>query len=154
MRLHLMLAAVLVTAPLTAAKKPKSDPVVPTAPAAPTDSKGKSTPLAPVPTPSTPTTSGTNRWTRQLDLKLLVLAGSGTEPSFAAIRFFLDHMGVPYDSVVIGKQPLPALGDATRGFYQGIILATGNLYHVNGSGQSAALPVESWMALDLSLIHI
>lgn len=145
MRLNLLLATVLVLVPLTAAKKPKSDSLAPTAPTVPT---AGSTPLAPLATPSGPSTTGTNRWTRPVDLRLLVLTGSGSEPSFAAIRFFLDHIGIPYDAVAISQRSLPALSDSSRGFYQGIILATGNLYHLNAAGQAASLSPEAWLAID------
>lgn len=133
--------------PMMAAKKTKSDPI---APPAPTDPVGGSTPLAPVATPSTPTvgTNATNRWTRPVDLKLLVLTGSGNEPSYQAIRFFLDHIGIPYDTVAISQQALPALSDSTRGLYQGIVVATGNLYYVNSAGQPSSLPADSWLAID------
>ncbi len=63
-----------------------------------------------------------------LEMKLLVLAANGDEPSYSAIRSYLDHLGTPYETVLTGKgQNLPALDDGATGHYQGIILVTGNL---------------------------
>src|ERR1700694_3725033 len=88
------------------------------------------------------------------DLKLLVLTGSGTEPSFTAIQSFLNAIGIPHDDVVLAPAggaavPLPPLNDTTKGFYQGIILATGNLAVCNATGLCAsALSDAGWTALD------
>lgn len=87
-------------------------------------------------------------------LRLLVLTGNGTEPSFLAIQSFLNQIGIPHDDVILappgsGAVALPALNDATKGFYQGIILATGNLGVCNAGGVcGSALPDAGWMALD------
>jgi hypothetical protein len=91
---------------------------------------------------------------KPLILKLLLLAGTGTEPSFLAMQAFLNQIGIPHDDVVLaapGKPalPLPPLNDATKGFYQGIILATGNLAVCNAAGAcNSALSAVDWTTLD------
>ena len=65
-----------------------------------------------------------------VDLKLLVLTGTGTEPSFLAIDSFLNQIGIPHDDVILAPPggaavPLPALNNASKGFYEGIILSSG-----------------------------
>ena len=56
--------------------------------------RGATTGMANALTPST-------LFKKSVDMKLLVLSADGTEPSFAAIKFFLDHIGIPYDAVVL-----------------------------------------------------
>ena len=84
------------------------------------------------------------------DMKLLVLAADGTEPSLSAIQAILSQMGVPYDVVVLTKTGgvLPRLNDSFKGYYQGIILATGNLATCTTNPCSIALPPAGWVALD------
>jgi hypothetical protein len=86
---------------------------------------------------------------QSVDMKLLVLSADGTEPTFAAMKFFLDHIGIPYDAVVLttaGK--LPALTDATHGLYQGILLATGSLGYASNGQWLSALSTADWATLD------
>ncbi len=71
-------------------------------------------------------------------MKLLVITATGTEPSFEAITYFLDHLGIPYQSVRRPSQPMPALTNGATGNFQGVILATGN---------PGLLPAD-WTALD------
>jgi hypothetical protein len=91
---------------------------------------------------------------KPVDLKLLVLTGSGTEPSFTAIQSFLNAIGIPHNDVVLAPAggsavPLPPLNDATKGFYQGVILATGNLAVCDAKGVcGSALSDADWTALD------
>lgn len=85
---------------------------------------------------------------RPLQMKLLVLAGDGTEPGLGAIRSFLDSMGVPYDAVITKSQTMPALSANNIGNYQGIILTTGNLSYYNGSAWVSGLTADQWTALD------
>jgi hypothetical protein len=83
------------------------------------------------------------------EMKLLVLAGDGNEPSYAAIRSFLDYIGIPYDAIVTKDQALPVLSSTAKGNYQGIILATGSLVHSDGvGGWTSGLTPEEWTALD------
>lgn len=66
-------------------------------------------------------------------MRLLLLGGDGTELSYQAMRYFLDHLGAPYDAVPLYDRstgtvkPLPPLSTSSRGLYQGIILSTNNL---------------------------
>ena len=84
------------------------------------------------------------------DMKLLVIAADGTEPSYAAIRAILDQIGVPYDAVVLTQTggALPPLNNMSKGFYQGIILSTGNLATCTTNPCTIALPAAGWAALD------
>jgi hypothetical protein len=72
-----------------------------------------------------------------LDARVLVLSADGREPSLGAIRQTLDYLGTPYVTWIATKRPgqlTPAqLSVGTRGYYQGIILATGELgYRTTG----------------------
>ncbi len=81
-------------------------------------------------------------------MKLLVISATGSEPSLAAIRSFLDHLGTPYDSVTLGPgQALPSLDDGATGNYQGIVLVTGNLGICDPACHSALSP-QQWQQLD------
>ena len=82
------------------------------------------------------------------DMKLLLLGVDGTEPSFQAARSFLDYMGTPYDAVLTKSQPLPALSDASKGFYQGIVLSLGNLSYCDAAGCRSALDENGWSAVE------
>ncbi len=85
---------------------------------------------------------------KPVDMKLLVLSGDGSESSFAAIKLFLNYMGVPYDTALLAKQPLPALFNETKGLYQGIVIATGALAYQDNGAWKAALTPEIWAKLD------
>ncbi len=95
---------------------------------------------------------------KPVDMKLLVLAGSGTEPSFLAIQSFLNGIGIPHNDVILAPTgrpavPLPPLTDGSaatsKGLYQGIILATGSLAVCNAAGTcGSALTDAEWTALD------
>jgi hypothetical protein len=94
----------------------------------------------------------------RIDLKVLVLAATGDEPSFGAWQAALRREGVPFDALVADDQP--PLTDATfadytanRARYQGVILATGDLLHPvpNPDGSTSwlsALADGEWAALE------
>jgi len=85
---------------------------------------------------------------KPLNMKILVLAASGSEPSYNAILAFLNRMGTPYEAVVLGKgDRLPALDDGSTGRFQGVILATGNLGICDPNCRSALAPAD-WARLD------
>ncbi|MCC6588324.1 MAG: hypothetical protein IT168_16650 [Bryobacterales bacterium] len=87
-----------------------------------------------------------------VELRLLVLAASGSEPSLAAIRSTLDLLGTPYDTVVLGKgDSLPNLEDNGVGRYQGIVLATGNLGICDPNCRSA-LSADGWSAVERYMV--
>ncbi len=85
-----------------------------------------------------------------VNMKLLVLSGDGTEPGFAALKFYLDYLNLPYEAVVLSQTPLPALVDpaSRRGNYQGIILATGGLGYSNNGVWMSALKTADWTRMD------
>ena len=85
---------------------------------------------------------------KPVDMKLLVLSADGTEPSFEATKYFLEYMAIPYDAVILKTQPLPVLNDATKGFYQGIVLSTGNLALFDGVNWGSALSTANWTTID------
>ncbi len=93
-------------------------------------------------------TTASTLFKQSLQMKLLVLSADGTEPSFAAITYFLDHTGIPYDAITLTKTPLPALNDATHGLYQGIVLASGNLAYDKAGIWQSALSTTDWTNLD------
>jgi hypothetical protein len=108
-------------------------------------------PLPQILTPITNILTGLpNLLTRARDLKLLVLSADGTEPSLAAIKAILGQLGTPYDLVILTQTggKLPKLEDWSKGYYQGIILATGNLATCTTNPCSLALPPEGWLTLD------
>lgn len=85
---------------------------------------------------------------RPRDMKLLVLSADGTEPSFDAMKNLLNHIGVPYEAVVLRSQGLPALAANGKGNYQGIVLSTGSLSYFDGTGWASALTAANWAAID------
>ncbi|MEW6636106.1 MAG: hypothetical protein AB1425_04740 [Actinomycetota bacterium] len=83
-----------------------------------------------------------------VDLRLLVLSANGEESTLPAIRQVLDYVGVPYAVYVAeeaGRLTPQRLSDGCHGFYQGVVLATGNL--AAGDGESA-LSEGEWEALE------
>ncbi|MBI4876678.1 MAG: hypothetical protein HY822_18740 [Acidobacteria bacterium] len=139
----IVMFALLLAVPLMAGKKDKITPVSPTKPS-------QSKPLPGVTSPSSlslASAAAASSLTKPRDMKLLVLTGDGTEPSFAALRFFFDHIGVPYDTVIAKNPTLPQLDNPSKGLYMGIVLATGALGVCDPVCRSA-LPTEGWTALD------
>jgi hypothetical protein len=71
------------------------------------------------------------------DLKLLVVAADGKEPSLAAIRRTLDYLGTPYEVVVAATAPAitaAKLSSGCRAFYQGVIFTTAELTYASPTG--------------------
>lgn len=81
-------------------------------------------------------------------MKILVLAGDGTEPGFGAIQFYLQSMGVPFEAVITKTQGLPAMESAGVGRYQGIIQTSGNLGYLDAGVWKVGLTPEQWTTLD------
>ena len=92
-------------------------------------------------------------------MKLLVIAGDGTEPAYAAIKASLDTLGIPYDTAVTVKLsatgtptlvPLPPLTDAaaTKGNYQGIVLSSGNPVYCALNVCTPGLGAADWTVLE------
>lgn len=99
-------------------------------------------------TPTATTTASPAPGYQPRDMKLLVVGVDGTEPSYQAITFFLDYLGIPYQAVLARTQPLPPLFTASKGLYQGIILSTGNLAYCANGTCASALSASDWAALD------
>ena len=85
-------------------------------------------------------------------MRLLVIAATGDEAVLPAIRETLDYLGTPYDVHIAaqsGELTAAMLSDgACFGYYQGIILTTGELGYFNSAGAwgSALTPAE-WTTL-------
>lgn len=86
-----------------------------------------------------------------VDAKLLVLASDGNETDLGAIRSTLDYLGTPYEVWIATAHPgelLPTvLSSGLHGFYQGVILTTGDLGHETPGGWQSALAPAEWQAL-------
>jgi hypothetical protein len=99
--------------------------------------------------PAAAVAAATPLYKKALNLKLLVLSADGSEPSYSAIKFFLDHIGIPYDAVVLNTAALPALTDLSgHGNYQGIVLANGQLAYNAGGVYKSALSTDDWSKID------
>lgn len=82
-------------------------------------------------------------------MKVLVLAGSTSEPSYQSITTYLDQIGVPYQAVVLNSITPDSSGNrlsqvplsdsaSSRGLYQGIILTDSTFAACNPSCLSTA----------------
>lgn len=111
-------------------------PVVPPAP----------TPVVPAPVPA-PVPSAV----AGVDMRLLLVSANGDEPTFAWWKDMLTRRGVPFDTLVASTAPALTTADlqssATRGRYQGIVLATGGLGWASPSGWASAFSQEEWTTL-------
>lgn len=83
-----------------------------------------------------------------VDMRLLVMSADGTEPVLTAIRQTLDYLGTPYRVYVATRQPgglnASVLSQGCHGFYQGVVLTTGELGYFSPAGvwTSALSPAE------------
>jgi hypothetical protein len=93
---------------------------------------------------------------QRIDLKVLLLGATGSEPSFGAWQAQLRREGVPFDQLVAapGHAPITAatlsrtLADGTReGKYQAVILATGGLLDCSSNPCVSRLSNAEWTAL-------
>jgi hypothetical protein len=89
---------------------------------------------------------------QRIDLKVLLLAATGTETGFTAWKAALEREGVPYETKIALQEP-PFTDDtfadyaANRAKYQGVILATGDLVYNNNGLFVTALADSEWAAL-------
>ena len=85
------------------------------------------------------------------NMKILLIAADGNETDYPALRAFLDQIGIPYDTLLAAQTPLveSMLWDGVnRGYYQGIMLTTGNLsYDVGGGNWVSAFDDTEWNIL-------
>src|SRR5262245_7917200 len=86
-----------------------------------------------------------------IDLRFLVIAADDPAPSMAAITATLDRLGARYDTLIARRERLAEqrLWRGNRAFYQGIILANGNLGYQNPVTQqwASAFDAEQWHIL-------
>lgn len=109
---------------------------------------------------ATPTVAGGIKANAPRDMKLLIVAVDGTEPAYAAIKSFIETLGIPYQTAFTVNPsatgaptllPLPPLTDAavSKGYFQGIILTSGNLAYCNAAGTcTAGLTAADWSRLE------
>ncbi len=89
---------------------------------------------------------------RRIVQKILVIAATGSEPSYGAAKAALDRIGVPYDTLFAATESLTAqrlTDDVSRCFYSGVILATDAVaYSDPADGQwKSALDTGEWLVL-------
>jgi hypothetical protein len=94
---------------------------------------------------------------QQTNLRVLVLAATGNEPTTAAWVATLQAEGVPYDLWVMGGHTTPITAasfttKAANGFpvalYQGVIVASDSLYYTDATGAwTSALSPAEWTVL-------
>lgn len=89
---------------------------------------------------------------KSLDMKLLVIAADGLETDYPYIRATLDQLGIPYDVLLSATDPLTPeqLSDgADHGYYQGVILVTGNLSYSPDGGTTwvSGFDASEWATL-------
>lgn len=88
-----------------------------------------------------------------IDLRLLIISADGQESTLSAIREVLDFSGIPYSVYVATENPggltADQLSDGCRGYYQGVILASGNVsYSPDGESTRSALTGAEWRSLE------
>lgn len=87
----------------------------------------------------------------ELDARVLVISADGQEADLPAIRQALDYLGVPYTVWTATQAPggltPDQLASGSHGFYQGVILTTGNLGSFDGASWDSALSDAEWTAL-------
>lgn len=91
---------------------------------------------------------------QRVELKVLLLGSSGTEPSFTAWEAQLRREGVPYDAIVTLPEHTSITAETLSyddegvdvGRYQAVILAVGGLIYCDGPCNST-LEEEEWSAL-------
>jgi hypothetical protein len=93
---------------------------------------------------------------QRVDMKVLLLGTSGSEPSFAAWQTQLRREGVPYDQLIAtpGHAAITAAtlsqalaGGIDEARYQAVIVAVGGLPRCDEGGCASALAPEEWAAL-------
>jgi hypothetical protein len=88
----------------------------------------------------------------RIDLRVLLLGASGTEPSFLAWQAQLRREGVPYDQLVATPEHTriraETLATGEEAKYEAVIAATGNLVRCEERGCFSALETEEWRALE------
>lgn len=91
---------------------------------------------------------------QRTDLKVLLLAATGNEPSTAAWEAALKREGVPFEKKIATQdEPYTAstfadtVNGAPRAKYQAVIVATGGLVYEDNGSYPSALSTDEWAAL-------
>jgi len=92
---------------------------------------------------------------QRIDMKVLLLGASGSEPSFLGWQAQLRREGVPFDQLIAtpGHAPITAAtlsqtaGGIEEARYQAVIVAVGQLPRCEAGGCVSALAPEEWAAL-------
>ena len=86
-----------------------------------------------------------------VDMKILVIAADGNEACLPAIQQTLDYLGTPYSVYIAAKTPggltPDRLSNGEHGYYQGIILTTGQLVYATDASSVSALTPQEWADL-------
>src|SRR5688572_17142457 len=87
-----------------------------------------------------------------VDARVLVISADGTETTLPAIRAALDYLGTPYLVWIASREDeitADRLESGGRGFFQGVILATGDLGYSPDGGATwlSALSAAEWEVL-------
>jgi hypothetical protein len=88
-----------------------------------------------------------------IDLKILVIAADGKESDLGATQSFLKQLGVPFETMIATQAPdltAAKLWDGgVHGYYQGIILTTGNLTYFDATANQwqSAFSAAEWATL-------
>lgn len=89
---------------------------------------------------------------RRIELKLLVITATGSEPAYLAARSALDRIGVPYDVLIAtasGLVPSMLSDGVDHCYYRGIVVAVGGLGFFDTSTQlwTSAFTTDEWTVL-------
>jgi hypothetical protein len=94
---------------------------------------------------------------QRIDMKVLVLGTSSTEPDFVSWQAALQREGVPFEAIVtsVGHAPITAAtlsdtlaGGTAEGKYQGIVVSVGGLPVCTEAGCESTLTPAEWTALE------
>lgn len=87
----------------------------------------------------------------ELEARVLVLSGDGTEPALDAVKSVLGYVGTPYTVWVARDRPgqftSGLLAEGRRAKYQAVILTSGNLAYFDGRDWASALSDAEWDTL-------
>lgn len=88
---------------------------------------------------------------KTVDARVLLLAGTGNEPTFTWWKTMLAGEGVPFDAIITGDSDAitqeTLQHDDQRGKYQAIVLATGTLTDCSVSPCADTMGPDAWAAL-------
>src|SRR5580692_5549731 len=94
---------------------------------------------------------------QRIDMKVLVLGTSSTEPDFVSWQAALEREGVPFEAIVTSPAHAPITaatlsdtlaGGTAEGKYQAVIVSVGGLPVCTESGCESTLTAAEWTALE------